>query len=287
MIEEKRKTYPKWAGIALSFFLPGSAQFLSGQRLIGIIWYLLIEMFGYFSILVLAIPFNVAISIAIVFLVIAFFLWGLMLWKSYRHVRRIGFLGWIMVIVLAVLLEVSFKFAGESIVQTFIVPTAAMEPTIMGNKKNASGEKLPRTGDRLIVEKLSYYFCSPRRGHLAVFETDDFVRNHTGEYFIKRVVGLPGDKISIRPPYVYINSKKLVEPAIFKKLSDATPGYFSEGSLSDPSAEITLGENEYFLLGDNSSNSFDSRFYGPVPEDKFVGRAIRIIWPWSRMKILE
>ena len=90
--------------------------------------------------------------------------------------------------------------------------TSSMEPTIMGNKKNARGEKIPCSGDRLLVEKISYHFRQPRRGELVVFKSKNVIPNaNEYEYLIKRVVGLPSDRISIQPPYVLINGKKLIE----------------------------------------------------------------------------
>ena len=165
-----------------------------------------------------------------------------------------------------------------------------MEPTIMGNKIGPNGEKIPNTGDRLVVEKISYHFRPPRRGELAVFILENMESDAIKppcKYSIKRVVGLPGDTISIKPPYIFINGEQLVDPPIFKKISESMDGYSSLGTLSTPADKIKLGSDQYFLLGDNSKNSFDSRFLGAVPQNNFIGRAVRIIWPINRMKILE
>ena len=283
----KSKTYPKWVGVLLAFILPGSAHFISGQRVLGTLWCILIVLFGGLSIITLAIPFNMAIPLAIFCVIISLILWGWMLVQSYRDIRRIGFWGWVMVICITLSLNTFMRYMTKNLVDVFIIPASAMEPTLMGDRKDSEGRTIRGSGDRLVVEKISYYFYSPKRGDLAVFRSEKIAPYARGKFFIKRVVGLPGEKISIQPPYILINGKKLTEPLIFKKISEEMGGYLLAGRLNDTESEVVLGPDEYFLMGDNSKNSFDSRFFGPVLKDKFIGRAVRIIWPLNRMKILE
>jgi signal peptidase I len=285
--ENNPKVYSKWVGILLSLILSGSAHFISGQRFLGVLWYILIALFSFLSMMLLITSLHAAIPIAITFFIVSLILWGWMLKQSYRHVRRIGFLGWVILISITLILNISNRYITKNLIEVFIIPTTAMEPTLMGNQKDAEGKTISASGDRLIVEKISYYFTSPKRGELAVFKAKKIASHDRGEFWIKRVVGLPGDRLSIRPPYVLINGKKLIEPLIFKKISEEMGGYFLDGRLSKPQSEIILGADEYFLMGDNSKNSFDSRFWGSVSKDKFIGRAVRIIWPLNRMKIVE
>ena len=284
--ENKPLTYPKWVGLLLSFILSGSAQFISGNRYVGIAWYIILGTLGFLSFLVLAIPLEAAIPAFVILLAVYSILWIIMMKQSYRHIQRIGFRRWTAIIIVFLLLGILSEFIEKSAMQVFNMPTSSMEPTIMGNKKNASGEKIPYSGDRLFVEKISYHFRQPRRGELVVFKSKNVIPNAT-EYLIKRVVGLPGDRISIQPPYVLINGKKLLDPPVFKNISESMGGYVAHGSLSTPADEIILGSDRYFLMGDNSKNSLDSRFYGAVPKDDIVGRVVRIVWPLNRMKIPE
>jgi len=165
MIKEKTnnkcKLYPKWVGILLSLIISGSAQFLSGQRLLGFFLYILIATFGFLSIIILATPLNNAIPIAIIFFIICLLIWCWMLKKSYRHVRKIGFLGWTIIMFISLILNTLNSYITKSVVEVFIIPTSAMEPTLMGNRRDKEGEKIPKSGDRLVVEKISYHFQSP------------------------------------------------------------------------------------------------------------------------------
>jgi signal peptidase I len=136
------------------------------------------------------------------------------------------------------------------VAQPFIVDGASMDPTFTN-------------GQYLIVDELSYHFKSPERGSVLIFK---FPKD-TSKYFIKRVIGLPGETVSLKSGKVFINSKELDEPYI-KYTSDNTLSY-------------TLAEGEYFVMGDNRSASADSRLWGPVPTRDIVGRPILRLWPLS------
>jgi signal peptidase I len=136
------------------------------------------------------------------------------------------------------------------VAQPFIVDGASMDPTFTN-------------GQYLIVDELSYHFTSPERGSVLIFK---FPKD-TSKYFIKRVIGLPGETVSLKRGKVFINGKELDEPYI-KYTSDNTLSY-------------TLAEGEYFVMGDNRSASADSRLWGPVPARDIVGRPILRLWPPS------
>ena len=146
--------------------------------------------------------------------------------------------------------------------------------------------------DKLFCDKFTYFFRKPKRGEIIVVSTPDFL---SGDHFVKRIVGLPGEKINIKPPWIYINGKKLDSPSIFKKISECKNGYNGycfpfineKALLKSETDQIQLGKDEYFILGDNFVASLDSRYFGAIKEKYIIGRVMRIYWPPSRICNLE
>lgn len=138
------------------------------------------------------------------------------------------------------------------------IPSGSMEPTLLIN-------------DRLIVDKLSYKFNSPQRGDIVVFDpTETLEKQNFHDAFIKRVIGLPGDKVEVKGGRVYINDKPLRE----KYIADE-PNY-QYGPVNVP-------QGQYLVLGDNRNNSYDSHYWGFVPRNKVIGRAVVRFWPPNRI----
>jgi signal peptidase I len=185
---------------------------------------------------------------------------------------------------LPVLLLIAFVLAlliKSFLVQAFYIPSESMEPTL-------------RVGDRVLVNKLVYDFHPPRRGDIIVFEephpSSESHRNAIQGFwhwltqglgvssdperdFIKRVIALPGETIEIKAGQVYIDGKELVE------------AYLDVNADSRDYPPHRVPANNLFVMGDNRTNSNDSRFgLGDIPYDKVVGRAFVIIWPPSRAR---
>lgn len=144
--------------------------------------------------------------------------------------------------------------------------------TYVGQRTRVNGESMYPTlhdDDNLIVDKVSYRFSDPRRYDIIVFPY-----RYKDMYFIKRIIGLPGETVQILDGYVYIDGKKLDEHFFDEKIQNAA-------LASDP---ITLGDDEYFVLGDNRNASEDSRFpdVGNVRRKEIIGRAWVRIWPFER-----
>lgn len=176
----------------------------------------------------------------------------------------------------------------------------------------AAGDVLARGalvhGDHLFVDRVTYNFAEPRRGDIVVFVTDGITHNGgslNGRYYIKRMVGLPGEELKIENGRLYVrpgdvgeseaeNAWRLIdgsERACFERMYSLKGGYRGyylppplsfAGALNEAKPTVRLGPDEYFMLGDNSENSLDSRYWGPVPRGNIVGRACFVWWPFSR-----
>ena len=167
------------------------------------------------------------------------------------------------------------------------IPSASMHPTLI-------------EGDRIFVERFSRFYRAPERGDIIVFyppsediKTDilSIFSRLTGFFckdiaYIKRVIGVPGDKLEIKEHVngeyeVYINDKPLNEPYIMGA-DDYIP--CSDGMFCGP---MTVPEGQYFMMGDNRGNSQDSRFWGFLPKERVIGRAVFLFWPVTRIKYFK
>lgn len=152
------------------------------------------------------------------------------------------------------------------------------------------------TGDHLFVDRFSHHLTGLKRGDVTVFNTEGLYYDGPlaakGYYYIKRLIGLPGDTIRIKNKMIYIKpaGEKEERPITdfnpaFKKIYSGKGGYHGHvntGLLDSPNVAFTVPEDHYFMMGDNSMNSQDSRYFGPVPRRNIVGRAFVVFWPFSR-----
>ncbi len=146
--------------------------------------------------------------------------------------------------------------------QSFFIPSGSMIPTL-------------QVGDRIVVSKLAFDLGSVREGDIVVFRRPAADTVDPGiEDLVKRVIGLPGQTIWSSKGHVYINGKMLSEP------------YLPPGDLTYHLKRQTIPKGEYFLMGDNRGNSYDSRYFGPVPGSLFVGKVVLRFYPFSRFAVL-
>jgi signal peptidase I len=170
------------------------------------------------------------------------------------------------------------------VVRSFIaepryIPSSSMEPTLQIN-------------DRLLIEKITYRFRKPERGEVVVFNPPAVAAvPDSSLVYIKRVIGLPGDRISIRDGKVFVNDKPLNEPYI-KDAPEYTlptndpkqcPNCFIPDTViqKDRTLSFTVPPNSYWMMGDNRNNSLDSHAWGFLPEQNIVGRASFRYWPFD------
>ncbi|WP_330202851.1 signal peptidase I [Cyanobacterium sp. Dongsha4] len=168
-------------------------------------------------------------------------------------------------------IEIAKTFAMAAVlsfgIRTFVaearyIPSSSMEPTLQIN-------------DRLIIEKMTYRFRKPERGDVIVFNaTEALQAQNFHDAFIKRIIGLPGDTVMVRNGEVMVNGKVLREFYIKEE-----PEYNY--------GPVTVPENEYLVLGDNRNNSYDSHYWGFVPDDKIIGRAFVRFWPPQRVGTID
>ncbi len=181
-------------------------------------------------------------------------------------------------------------FGTTTLVQAFIVPTPSMDKTVM-------------VGDHLLVDKLSYApsdsfsrhllpYTEPKRGDIIVFRYPmDISQN-----YVKRCMGLPGDRIRVVDKEVYLNGHKLVEPYIqhiYPPIEPYRDNFPSEpyGPVYDRArkmlaenvvnGEVVVPEGNYFAMGDNRDNSLDSRYWGFVPRENIIGKPLVIFWSYD------
>jgi len=163
------------------------------------------------------------------------------------------FLGYLFIVILAIIFSLSVRIF---IFEPYIVPTPSMEPTLM-------------VGDRVIVNKLAYKINSIKRGDIVVFHSP------LKKDLVKRVIAIEGDSITLTEEGdIYINGEKIVELYLPEK-----------SNISYKNQTLVVGEDEVFVMGDNRNNSLDSRYFGPIPEDKVFGNVLFIYWPpsqWGR-----
>ncbi len=164
---------------------------------------------------------------------------------------------WLTVLALAAAAAVLLR---AFVVQAFWIPSGSMEPTLKIN-------------DRIIVDKLSYHLHPVHRGDIVVFRRPpaDSAGGPQIKDLVKRVVGLPGETISAHGGNVYINGKILKEP------------YLPRGTHTYGIPKQVIPKGEYFVMGDNRSDSYDSRRFGPIPGSLIIGRVMFRFWPLSRL----
>ncbi len=133
-----------------------------------------------------------------------------------------------------------------------------------------------KNGEFLMANKISYKFSEPQRGDVVIFKYSDT------QDFIKRIIGIPGDKVMIKDGRIYINDELLDESNYLEDTVVSNGGsYIHEGQT------ITVNEDQYFVCGDNRTNSSDSREFGPIDVSKIKGKAWIVFFPFSEFRLVQ
>jgi signal peptidase I len=158
------------------------------------------------------------------------------------------------------------------VVNPYRIPSASMEPTLHCARPAASCRA--RFSDRVLANRFIYHFKDPDRGDIVVFKTPKAARERcfTGGTYVKRIIGLPGDSLQQRSGVVFINGQRLDEPYIDPVERDDR----SFGPEQVP-------PHHYFMMGDNRKASCDSRTWGALDRDAFIGKVFAIYWPPGRI----
>lgn len=159
----------------------------------------------------------------------------------------------IKLLIIAVVVVVPFRLF---IAQPFVVDGASMDPTFANNQY-------------LIVDELTYHFNEPERGSVLIFRYP----KDPSKYFIKRVVGLPEEEVSINKGQVTIINKENPNGMVLNEPYVVFP--------KEDTSSYKLGKDEYFVMGDNRAGSADSRLWGPMPAKNIIGRPILRVWPFA------
>ena len=178
---------------------------------------------------------------------------------------------WLVTIVGAIAIVLAIK---AWVVNPYRIPSSSMEPTLHCARPGSGCEA--RFSDRVLACRFCYHFWKPKRGDIIVFKTPPLAaqRCGAGGTFVKRLIGLPGNRWEERNGYVYINGKRLDETYVKPERRD---------NRSLGPQKIAVGH--YFMMGDNRNSSCDSREWGSVPRANLIGKVFATYWPPSRISI--
>ncbi len=167
-------------------------------------------------------------------------------------------------------------------IRTFVaearwIPSGSMEPTLHGTPNQWEA-------DKIIVDKLKYRFSEPQRGDIVVFSpTQELQREQYQDAFIKRVIGLPGERVELRDGKVFINGKPIVENYLAANQTTSVDVCTSGQNPPFLQSPHTIPKDQYLVLGDNRTQSYDGRCWGLVPRGNIIGRAVVRFWPLNKV----
>jgi signal peptidase I len=264
----------RWVGVLLSLLVPGFGLIRCGRIKRGVVWYLLSYVLGY-TILLIEICRSIPFWLVVAALIFSVALHITMLVDSFRPGKMNKTL-WVFfsILLIADLIIPSKKY---TIGRAFTVPTSSMEPTLLGKSHG--------TEDHIIADRLSYIFTKPKRGDLLVFSTKGLSGIKEDTFWVKRLVGLPGEKIEIHNGRLFADGRQLTKNDGIPDFNYTLPPEYLAQRSKMQNGSFLVPPNSYFVLGDNPDNSSDSRYWGALPSPNIYGRVARIYYPFARTGI--
>ena len=184
-------------------------------------------------------------------------------------------------IIETIVLTLLIFFAVHYSIQPYQVDGPSMQPGLVSDCDAPSSTHC----ERVLVNLLAYDFGAPARGDVIVFHPP--TSTDPNLYYVKRIIARPGDTIQVTPSSVYVNGVALNEPYIAGYGTPPLAGDETVGGCSAGSAMTTLGKDEYWVMGDNRTDSVDSRCFGPIARQSIVGKADGIVWPFDSIQWLR
>lgn len=264
-----------WLAGMLSFLVPGLGQVYNGQLTKGLLFYFLISTWGglifsftYYILKSSITQFSIGFLFLSALIYLAAFL--LIIFESIRAAGKTGedhavkpynrWYVYLLVILIVSGVSESYSLAyRDNLLRAYKIPSRSMQPTL-------------DVGDHIICNELCYRYNTPERGDLIIFK---YPRDEDLDY-IKRIVAIPGDTVMTSGNELFINGRKTEEPYALYTQENLEPGDFVPDF-----GPVTIGEGEYFVMGDNRNNSEDSRVFGAVKRHKIQGKAIFIYFSWD------
>jgi signal peptidase I len=270
----RRQSKDPWLAVFLSQFIPGIGHIYLGKWFFAILWIALwiALIFGLLNNILLIELVSISFSIFAVYH--AYISSPSRRESSLKLIRKVCFL-----LLFVVLLSVLLDLGARASVEPRYFTSSSMEPTL-------------KIDDRMLVEKISYRFRKPSRGEIIMFyppDNPEIPNTGKANVFVKRIIGVPGDAISIRDGKVLINRQALkevyIEAPTAYELPTNDPNLclhcFQPEKISEVNSvrSFTVPSDLYWVMGDNRNNSFDSHIWGFLPEANIVGRVYARYWP--------
>lgn len=277
--EESKMKRRRWLGVLLSLFVPGFGLARAGRPLRAVAWFFGLSSTSLIAAYLFAserIPFLIGVFAVSITLLLQI----AMLCDSFRDGRMTKQL-WFIYLGIFILLFI-LPPSTSVVLKAHIIPTNSMSPTLLGADSKLGS-------DYVIVDRLSYRFSKPQRGDLLVFDSSEisglekYLGHGNERSFVMRIVGLPGEEITITENEILSDGMALGEErGIPSAINYVTSSGVARESVTKEKESYNVGSDEYFVLGDNSKHSLDSRFWGGVPQSSVIGKVTTIYYPFSR-----